>query len=212
MFSTAITVQFTQPLYIVAEDSRVAQPELIFSNPSYTDINVTILNMEIDATGQPLLLYVHIYYNSFIILENVDYDYPGPYNVTVPAGDTRVVFTISITSDSENEGTERFNVIISSANLHPNVSIGSVDTTAVSIVDNIGKHINSMHVLSSLYFKALIRFAQSSYRINEGIGTLQVEVTVSEPFNVDIAVHIITSDISTTGILLLLRSTNISDF
>ena len=49
-------------------------------------------------------------------------------------------------------------------------------------------------------FKALIQFAQSSYRINEGIGTLQVEVTVSEPLNVDIAVHIITSDISTTGI------------
>ena len=51
MFSTAITVQFTQLLYTVAEESRVAQPELIFSNPSYTDINVTILNMEIDATG-----------------------------------------------------------------------------------------------------------------------------------------------------------------
>ena len=55
-FSTAITVQFTQPLYIVAEESGIAQPELIFSNPSYIDINVTILNMEIDATGQLLLL------------------------------------------------------------------------------------------------------------------------------------------------------------
>ena len=66
-----------------------------------------------------------------------------------------------------------------------------------------------LNVLSNLYFKALIQFAQSSYRINEGIGTLQVEVTVSEPLNVDIAVHIITSDISTTGILLLLRSTSI---
>ena len=50
-FSIAITVQFTRPLYIVAEESRLAQPELIFSNPSYTDINVTILNTEIDATG-----------------------------------------------------------------------------------------------------------------------------------------------------------------
>ena len=51
-----------------------------------------------------------------------------------------------------------------------------------------------------IFFEALIRFAQSSYSINENIGTLQVEVTVSEPFNVDIAVHIVTSDISTTGI------------
>ena len=57
MISVAITVRFTQPLYIVAEESRMAQPELIFSNPSYTDINVTILNMEIDATGQSLFFY-----------------------------------------------------------------------------------------------------------------------------------------------------------
>jgi len=30
---------------------RVAQPELVFSSPSYTDINVTIIITEIDATG-----------------------------------------------------------------------------------------------------------------------------------------------------------------
>ena len=64
-------------------------------------------------------------------------------------------------------------------------------------------------------FKAVMRFAQSSYRINEGIGTLQVGVTVSEPFNVDIAVHIIASDISTTGMyvltITLLRSTVIKE-
>ena len=48
---TDITVQFTQESYIVAERSGIAQPELIFSNPSYTDINVTIFNTEIDATG-----------------------------------------------------------------------------------------------------------------------------------------------------------------
>ena len=47
----AITVQFVQSLYVIAEESRMAQLELIFSNPSYTDINVTILNEEIDATG-----------------------------------------------------------------------------------------------------------------------------------------------------------------
>jgi len=34
-----------------AEENRVAQPELVFSNPSYTDINVTIIIDEIDATG-----------------------------------------------------------------------------------------------------------------------------------------------------------------
>ena len=36
--------------------------------------------------------------------------------------------------------------------------------------------------------------------INENVGTLQVEVIVSEPFNVDITVHIVTGDILATGI------------
>ena len=49
-------------------------------------------------------------------------------------------------------------------------------------------------------YLAVISFAQSAYTINENVGTLQVEVTVSEPFNVDIAVHIVTSDMSATGI------------
>ena len=57
LFSTDITVSFTQSSYTVAEESRMAQPELIFSNPSYTDINVTILNMEDQATGQPMFFY-----------------------------------------------------------------------------------------------------------------------------------------------------------
>ena len=49
-------------------------------------------------------------------------------------------------------------------------------------------------------YEALISFAQSTYTINENVGTLQVEVTVSEPFNVDITVHIVTGDILATGI------------
>ena len=48
-------------------------------------------------------------------------------------------------------------------------------------------------------YEALISFAQSTYMINENVGTLQVEVTVSEPFNVDITVHIVTGDILATG-------------
>ena len=50
------------------------------------------------------------------------------------------------------------------------------------------------------FCEALISFARSTYMINENVGTLQVEVTVSEPFNVDITVHIVTGDILTTGI------------
>ena len=73
------------------------------------------------------------------VTANDDYNYSGPFNVTVPAEGTRVVFNITIIIDSENEGTETFDVIISSTKLHPNVSIGIVSKTTVSIVDDIGK-------------------------------------------------------------------------
>ena len=56
----AITVQFVQSFYLIAEESRMAQPELIFSNPSYTDINVTILSVEVDATGELLFFCSYI--------------------------------------------------------------------------------------------------------------------------------------------------------
>ena len=51
-----------------------------------------------------------------------------------------------------------------------------------------------------IFYKVLISFAQSAYTINENVGTLEVEVTVSEPFNVDIAVHITTTGISAKGV------------
>ena len=69
----------------------------------------------------------------------MDYDYPGPYNITIPAGQTRLVFTISIINDSENEGIENFTVVIFSVDLDPDVSIGNITTAVVSIIDNIGK-------------------------------------------------------------------------
>ena len=50
-----------------------------------------------------------------------------------------------------------------------------------------------------MFCKALISFARSTYTINENVGTLQVEVIVSEPFNVDITVHIVTGGILATG-------------
>ena len=64
----AITVQFAQPLYVIAEESRMIQPELIFSNPSYTDINVTIVNEEVDATGELLFFYTLALYKFYYVL------------------------------------------------------------------------------------------------------------------------------------------------
>ena len=58
-----------------------------------------------------------------------------------------------------------------------------------------------------MFCKALISFAQSTYTISENVGTLQVEVIVSEPFNVDITVHIVTSDMLATGIVYNMNKT-----
>ena len=83
-------------------------------------------------------MFTHEHNTISIAIENDDYD-PGPYNITVVAGEIRTVFNISIISDDANEGTENFSVAISSINLHLNISAGSISTATVSIVDDIGK-------------------------------------------------------------------------
>jgi len=45
----------------------------------------------------------------------------------------------------------------------------------------------------------MFSFVQSVYRINENMGTLQIEVIFSELFNVDISINIVNSDVSATG-------------
>ena len=48
-----------------------------------------------------------------------------------------------------------------------------------------------MYICILIFHSAVLSFAQSVYGIIENVGTLQIEVIVSEPFNVDISVNIV---------------------
>ena len=48
----AITVMFNQSMYSVNEDAGPAQPVLVISNPSSTDITVQVTNTDGSATGE----------------------------------------------------------------------------------------------------------------------------------------------------------------
>ena len=52
LLSLAITVIFNQSKYSVNEDGGPAQPVLVLSNPSSTDITVQVTNTDGSATGE----------------------------------------------------------------------------------------------------------------------------------------------------------------
>ena len=63
----------------------------------------------------------------------------GEYNVTVPAGVTRVSFYVPITNDDVVKVNEKFDLIIDLSSLSSNVNVGSTYKTTVLIVDDDGK-------------------------------------------------------------------------
>ena len=52
LFLLAITVSFEQSMYSVNENAESAQPVLVLSNPSSTDITVQVTNTDGSATGE----------------------------------------------------------------------------------------------------------------------------------------------------------------
>ena len=51
-FFAAIKINFSQPVYIADENSRLIQIQLIFSNPSSFNISVEVNSEDINATGE----------------------------------------------------------------------------------------------------------------------------------------------------------------
>ena len=49
---SAITVMFSQTMYSVNEDGGPAQPQLVLSNPSSTDVIIRVTNTDRTATGK----------------------------------------------------------------------------------------------------------------------------------------------------------------
>jgi len=52
LFLTASTISFNQSTYSVDEDDGAAQPVLVLSNPSSTDITVQVRSKDKTATGE----------------------------------------------------------------------------------------------------------------------------------------------------------------
>ena len=82
---------------------------------------------------------MHAYYETFVTIPfylggNVDYE-SGPFIVTIPAGETRVSFSITIVTDSLFEQNEQFSVTIDSASL-PNRTFVEPDCMLVVTILN----------------------------------------------------------------------------
>ena len=67
-----------------------------------------------------------------------DYE-PGPFNVTIPAGDISVPFNISIIDDNIFEANETFSLSIDSFSLSKRVLVQSDCILMITIVDNDGE-------------------------------------------------------------------------
>ncbi|XP_065884398.1 IgGFc-binding protein-like isoform X2 [Dysidea avara] len=115
-----VTVSFNQSVYSVDENNGPAQPVLVLSNSSSTDITVQVFISVGSATGG-----------------GIDYN-SGPYTVTFPAGVTSVVIDISITDDDTSENEEDFTLIIDTSSLPTRVNTGRLVQSRVVIVDDDG--------------------------------------------------------------------------
>ena len=64
----------------------------------------------------------------------------GPHNVTVPAGETEMSFSVPIYNDTILERTESFNISINTRYFETDrISIGSINSALVIINDTSGK-------------------------------------------------------------------------
>ncbi|XP_065885723.1 hemicentin-1-like isoform X3 [Dysidea avara] len=121
---SAVTVSFEQSTYNVDEDDGPAQPVLVLSNPSSTNIIVQVFNIDGSATGG-----------------GVDYN-SGPYTVTFLAGVTRVPFDVPINNDDVIfEDDEYFIVTIEPSSLPADVTHGSPGNATVTINNIVSKYL-----------------------------------------------------------------------
>ena len=68
----------------------------------------------------------------------IDYD-SGLYTVTIPAGQTSSIFSVTLNDDNILEVNENFSLLINEHSLPPRVILGNPDQATVTIDDNDGK-------------------------------------------------------------------------
>ena len=86
------------------------------------------------------------------------YDYkPGPFNVTIPAGEISVSFNISIINDYIFERNESFSLTIDSSSLPDKFLLQPDCEVIVTIVDDDGKSLCLHSFRSCLYIHTFYR-------------------------------------------------------
>ncbi len=113
-YAQSVTVQFSAATYSVVE-GNAAQLEVVLSAARAVDTTVRMTTIANSATSV------------------ADFD-PGPYEVTIPAGQTRATVSISTVEDTNMEIDEQFTVFISAP--HTDVPVGSQGTGNVTILDD----------------------------------------------------------------------------
>ena len=148
MIIVASSINFHQPVYSINESNGTVQVELVFSNPVSFDFTVIINNLDESAIGTHSLPKHNITYTANHDTGGVDYN-AGPYNIMIPAGETRVLFNVTIIDDNIYEDHEQFVLTIPTTQSLPDgVYFGSNLTTRISIEDNDGmKHRTIITVL-----------------------------------------------------------------
>ncbi|XP_065894203.1 uncharacterized protein [Dysidea avara] len=114
----AVSVSFNQSTYTVNEDEGPAQPVLVLSNPSSSDITVVVISSDGSATGG-----------------GVDFG-SGSYSVTFTAGVTTNSFDVPITDDTIVEcDDETFDLTIQSTSLPNRVNVTNPSQATITIID-----------------------------------------------------------------------------
>ena len=144
LISHLVAVRFSQSTYSVDEDDGPAQPVLILSNPSSTNITVRVRSNDITATGEYINININFNDSENITGRRVDY-YSGKYTVIFPAGVTSVPFDVPINNDALYEGNESFNLTIIRSSVPSNVGRINPSRATVTILDDEGNFMVSMH-------------------------------------------------------------------
>ena len=82
------------------------------------------------------------------LIGEADYD-SGPFNITIPAGETLAVFNIPINDDDLIEGNENFTLSINASLLPSNVVIVNPVQIKVTIFDD-DCELKNMHVCENI--------------------------------------------------------------
>ena len=138
------TVEFSNSTYNVDEDSGFAQILLLLSNPPSINITIEVFNTNITALGKLSNIIYAVILFCDMAGGGVDYD-SGPYNVTIPAKERGVFFSVFINDDKILEDNETFNLTINSSSLPDRVIVTNLNKATVIIEDNDGKCVIYSH-------------------------------------------------------------------